>query len=52
VNSRAHEPFREVSWCVAGPNLCSMVAQTNGIALWPERFGRGNEDRQHLDCAT
>ncbi|MGA7930151.1 MAG: carbamoyltransferase C-terminal domain-containing protein, partial [Candidatus Sulfotelmatobacter sp.] len=22
-----------------------------GIALWPERFGRGNDDRQHLDCA-
>ena len=24
----------------------------HGIALRPERFGRGKEDRQHFDCAT
>jgi hypothetical protein len=40
VNSRAQEPFREVSWCVAGPSLCSMDAQQPGIALC-ERFGQG-----------
>ena len=24
----------------------------HGIALWPERVGQGDEDRQPFDCAT
>ena len=43
----------EVSWCVAGPNLCSMDAQTTwDCFVVLSASDKGNEDRQHFDCGT